>query len=150
MFAGCSNLKSVVFGVGNTTGLSTIQNMFMGCSAIQNIDLSPIKYEGIIGDFSWIFGNCSSLKTVDISGLKLTSSNTIRSLFVNCSELVTIYTDPTLDLSSANVGTEAFYMAKKIVGGQGSTSSYYGNNKTYARIDGGTSNPGYFTAKPSA
>lgn len=41
-----------------------------------------------------------------------------------------------------------FYGCTSLVGGAGTTydSSHY--NGVYARIDGGTSAPGYFTAKP--
>lgn len=39
-----------------------------------------------------------------------------------------------------------FYTCSKLVGGSGTTFDVAHVDKAYARIDGGTSNPGYFTA----
>ena len=40
-----------------------------------------------------------------------------------------------------------FNNSKKLVGGNGTVYSHSYTDKTYARIDGGTSSPGYFTLK---
>ena len=43
-----------------------------------------------------------------------------------------------------------FYNCTSLVGGQGTTYDANHIDKTYAHIDGGPSNPGYFTEKPEA
>ena len=40
-----------------------------------------------------------------------------------------------------------FYNSTNLVGGAGTRYDANHVDKTYARIDGGTSNPGYFTSK---
>ena len=42
-----------------------------------------------------------------------------------------------------------FLSSTNLVGGSGTKYNSSHIDKTYARIDGGTSNPGYFTEKPS-
>ena len=51
------------------------------------------------------------------------------------------------DISAVTSSSNMFYNTTNLVGGAGTTynSSYV--DKTYAKIDGGTSSPGYFTAK---
>ena len=71
----------------------------------------------------------------------------MNSMFKNATNLKTIYGSSKFVTTAVTSSTNMFYGCTKLIGGAGTkyNSSYV--DKTYARIDGGTSNPGYFTAK---
>jgi len=48
-------------------------------------------------------------------------------------------------MDKVSVSTEMFKECKNLSGGEG--TSYSETDKAYARIDGGTANPGYFSEK---
>lgn len=74
-------------------------------------------------------------------------------LFDGCSSLTTIYATADFDLSvvePVSGSTLIFYGCKNLEGGNGTKYSAIRVNQgiyTYGKIDGGTSNPGYFTLK---
>ena len=101
----------------NTSNVITMESMFLD-TKIETLDLSNFDMSNVT-DMSGMFGNNSALKTIYVSDKFITNNaSTSGNMFLNCTSLV---------------------------GGSGTTynSSYI--DKTYARIDGGTSNPGYFT-----
>ena len=71
----------------------------------------------------------------------------MRSMFHGSSNLKTIYGSSKFVTTAVTDSTNMFTGSTKLIGGAG--TKYNGSyiDKTYARIDGGTSNPGYFTAK---
>ena len=68
-------------------------------------------------------------------------------MFYSSTNLKTIYASNKFNTDKVTSSTDMFSSCTKLIGGAGTkyNSSYV--DKTYARIDGGTSNPGYFTAK---
>ena len=69
-------------------------------------------------------------------------------MFDGCTNLRTIYVGNGWSTAAVTGSTEMFNYCTSLVGGQGTTwNSSNPTDKTYAHIDGGTSNPGYFTAK---
>ena len=68
-------------------------------------------------------------------------------MFNSSTNLKTIYVSDKFNTNKVTSSYYMFYNCTKLVGGAGTkyNSSYV--EKTYARIDGGTSNPGYFTLK---
>ena len=71
-------------------------------------------------------------------------------MFLGCSELATIYVNSTnwkTDQVTSTSSSNMFKNCTKLVGGSGTkyNSSYIDIN--YARVDGGTSAPGYLTKK---
>jgi hypothetical protein len=74
----------------------------------------------------------------------------MQQMFYGCSGLTKIYVGDgwsTANLSLSSGGAQMFYGCSNLVGGRGTT--YDGNHKdaSYAHVDGGTANPGYFTDK---
>lgn len=68
-------------------------------------------------------------------------------MFYETTNLKTIYTSNKFSTNSVAMSTDMFKEATNIVGGLGTKYDSTKTDKTYARVDGGTSNPGYFTAK---
>lgn len=86
---------------------------------------------------------------LDIRGMDFSGTNNNDDgsswIFDNCANLVTIYADPDKNYVPVR-GSGMFSNSKKIVGGAGTTyNNSDGDNKKYAKIDGGPSNKGYFT-----
>ena len=61
--------------------------------------------------------------------------------------LKTIYASDKFNTDNVTNSSYMFTSCTNLVGGSGTKYNSSYTDKTYARIDGGTSNPGYFTAK---
>lgn len=68
-------------------------------------------------------------------------------MFYETTNLKTIYTSNKFSTNSVAMSTDMFKEATNLVGGLGTKYDSTKTDKTYARVDGGTSNPGYFTTK---
>jgi hypothetical protein len=69
-------------------------------------------------------------------------------MFEGSTNLRTIYVGSGWSTAAVTSSTNMFNNCTSLVGGQGTTwNSSNPTDKTYAHIDGGTSNPGYFTDK---
>jgi len=66
-------------------------------------------------------------------------------MFGNCSNLKTIYVSEDFVTTSVTSYGDMFTNDTNLVGGNGTVYDYNNRDKTYARIDEGTSSPGYFT-----
>ncbi len=71
----------------------------------------------------------------------------MNSMFRNCTSLVTIYAGSGFTTDTVTSSTTMFYGCTNIKGSANTGYNKDITDKTYAHIDGGTSNPGYFTAK---
>ena len=65
--------------------------------------------------------------------------------FLGCSNLKTIYSSEKFSTAKVTRSDDCFTGCTSLVGGAGTTFSKNKTGKEYARIDGGPSNPGYFT-----
>jgi hypothetical protein len=68
-------------------------------------------------------------------------------MFFCCSNLRTVYVDNGWSTAAVRSSSYMFYGCTSLVGGRGTTYDVNYIDKTYAHIDGGPSNPGYFTDK---
>lgn len=95
-----------------------------------------------------MFQNCESLTSLDLSSFNTAKVTNMNGMFELCSKLKTIYASSLFTTDAVSSSTNMFYGCTSLVGGAG-TKIYDASHidKDYARIDGGTSNPGYFTAK---
>ena len=106
---------------------------------LENINWSNVT------DVSYMFADDTKLPSIDLRKMNLTGKN-CDYMFQNCSALKTIYCDDdyTSTLSSA---TLMFYGCSSLQGHRGTTYSSAHTDASYARPDGGTYAPGYFTGK---
>ena len=72
----------------------------------------------------------------------------MRDMFRDCGSIERIYVGANWSTSNVTDGEEMFFGCESLVGGEGTTYNSSKLDKTYAIIDGGTSNPGYFSVKP--
>ena len=97
---------------------------------------------------NYMFGYCKNLTNLDLSSFDTSNAANMSQMFYTCDNLTTIYVGPNWTTSSVTNSTSMFSSCTALVGGNG--TAYNDSNpkdKTYARVDEGTSSPGYFTLK---
>ena len=98
------------------------------------------------GGYGTFYG-CSSLTTLDLSSWNTKKSTDLNQMFYYTTNLETIYASEDFDVSNVSSSRDMFYNDTKLVGGAGTTYNSSKTDKEYAHIDGGASNPGYFTSR---
>ena len=146
MFHTCTSLAELNISSFNTSEVTNISSMFKGCSKLQTIDVSNFDTSKVTGTYN-MFDGCSKLQTIDLSSFKTSQVTSMSSMFRGCSQLTTIYASDNFMLWRVTSSSEMFKSCTLLVGGAGTTYNSAKIDKTYARIDEGTSKPGYFTAK---
>ena len=140
------NSKATILDVSNfdTSNVTDMSSMF-GNSEATTLDLSNFDTSNVT-NMNSMFLN-SQAATLDLSNFDTSNVTYMNSMFKNATNLKTIYGSSKFVTTAVTSSTNMFYGCTKLIGGAGTkyNSSYV--DKTYARIDGGTSNPGYFTAK---
>ncbi len=127
----------------NTSKVTTMKAMFKSTN-LTTLDLSSFNTSNVT-DMEGMFNPCTSLTTLDLSTFNTSKVTNMSYMFNGSTSLNTIYVSDKFVTTAVTSSTSMFGNMPKLVGGNGTkyNSSYV--NKTYARIDGGTSNPGYFT-----
>ena len=137
------NMSGFVFGTSTLAGAFSSTH---DIDSIETIDLSgAIINNGYLGG---AFSGRSTLKTIDLSNVVINNNITsLESMFYNDSSLTTIYVSNDWNIGNETGSYNMFAGCTSLVGGQGTTYDANHIDKTYAHIDGGLSNPGYFTLK---
>ena len=147
-FYGMQNLESITgMSYLNTSEVTNMAHMFNSCSKLTSIDLSGFNTSKVT-EMRVMFCNCTGLTSLDLSSFNTSNVTNMFNMFGGCSSLRTICVGNGWSTAAVSTSTNMFYNCTSLVGGQGTT--YNDSNpkdKTYAHIDGGPSNPGYFTAK---
>lgn len=173
MFAGCSSLEDIDLSHFNTAKLVNMSRMFWQCGSLTSLDLSNLNTSKV-ENMSWLFGYCNGLESIDMSGLNTSSVTTMMGMFINCSSLTeldlssfntqqvtnmgtmftsctslqTIYVGDGWSTENLSNSSNMFYNCTSLVGSMGTTYNASHVDAAYAHIDGGSSNPGYFSEKP--
>ena len=149
MFNGCSSLTSLNLSTFVTEKVSNMRNLFNGCSNLTSLNVNNFNTSNVIATIQMFLG-CSSLETLDLSSFNTGKVSNMSEMFRGCSSLKTIYVGSewsTSGIKSDGYGSGVFSDCTNLVGGAGTTYNYNHVDYTYAHIDGGSSNPGYLTAK---
>ena len=85
------------------------------------------------------------LTSLDLSSFNTSQVTNMTIMFNSCSNLRTIYVGSGWSTAAVTSSGYMFTDCASLVGGKGTTYDASHVDKTYAHIDGGTSNPGYFT-----
>ena len=152
----------------NNKATISISNMFTK-SRSSSIDLTNFNTQNIIDmsfSFSHISGKITGLDnlntknvtnmtamfntcpatTLDLSSFDTSNVTNMEAMFNSAANLTTIYVSNKFTTNNVTSSNSMFTRCKKLVGGMGTTfDSTSELDKTYARIDGGKANPGYFT-----
>ena len=126
-----------------------MEGMFLDCSGLTSIDLSSFNTEHV-DNMSSMFGGCTNLTTLDLTSFNTSYLLVTDWMFYYCRNLRTIYVGDDWDTGSLDSSEGMFKDCVSLVGGMGTTYDANHVDDEYAHIDGGPSNPGYFTAKNAA
>ena len=148
MFTECSALTSLDVSHFNTDKVTNMNGMFISCIGLTSLDVSNFNTENVT-DMNNMFGNCRGLTSLDLSNFTTETVNNMRYMFYYCNNLTTIYVGNGWSTAAVTNSDMMFYRCTKLVGGKGTTYDSSHINADYAHIDGGPSNPGYFTGKSS-
>ena len=164
-----SDSKATTLDVSNfnTSNVTNMENMFFKSKAttldLSNFDTSKVTYMSYMfwnsqattldlsnfdtSNVTHMLGMFEGTKatTLDVSNFDTSKVTDMEAMFYNSTNLKTIYVSNKFNTDKVTDSTSMFSGCTKLIGGAGTkyNSSYV--DKTYARIDGGTSNPGYFT-----
>jgi len=97
-----------------------------------------------------MFNGYYSLTCLNLNSFDTLNATAFDDMFRSCGRLKTIYVGDkftTANKKSENLVRNMFWKDYKLVGGMGTVFNSTKINDEYAHIDGGPSNPGYFTAK---
>ena len=138
--------KATTLDVSNfdTSSVSNMSSMFFSSQAT-TLDLSNFDTSNV-SNMSSMFSS-SQATTLDVSNFDTSKVTDMSKMFYNSTKLKTIYASNKFNTDAVTSSIEMFTHSTNLVGGSGTTYNSSYTDKTYARIDGGTSNPGYFTSK---
>ena len=145
MFYGCSSLTSLDLSSFNTENVTDMSWMFDNCNKLTSLDLSSFNTENVTNMFA-MFSGCSSLTSLDLSSFNTQNVTDMKDMFSYCSSLQTIYTTNKF-IAPTNNSNVMFRNCNNLIGGQGTIYDSSHIDASYAHIDGGTDNPGYFSCK---
>lgn len=104
-------------------------------------DISSIRH---------LFSGANNITEIDLTKIDMNKVTDLKETFAYCHKLKTIYVQN--DYAGTSNDSDTFIDCTSLIGGAGTKYDSTFIDSTGARIDGGSSNPGYFTAisqKPS-
>ena len=151
MFSNCTSLTSLDLRNFDTSKVTNMEGMFNNCQALESLNVSNWNTSNVT-NMGNMFTSCSRLTSLDLGGFNTSKVTFMWYMFSGCSQLVTIYAGSGWSTAAVTdfYSDKMFLNCTKIRGGQGTTYDATHVNRLYARIDGGPSNPGYFTIAPVA
>ncbi len=146
MFANCTSLPWISLTDFDTENVEDMSYMFSGCPELIELDLTSFNTENV-QTFAHMFSGCSSLKNLNLSTLSLAKATNVESMFNGCTNLETICNgDDWSTQTTITHSSSMFADCPTLVGGAGTTYTQNHVGLDYARVDGGTASPGYFSA----
>lgn len=172
-FCNMSNVENINLSSFDTANVTSMSNMFKGCSSLINLDLSGFNTSNVtsmhcmfrhlvkmktlilstnfntskVTDMSFMFQNNKGLVELDLSMFDTSKVTSMTNMFNGSNKLKTIYVSDKFTTANVSESVSMFMYCTSIVGGQETIYDDLYLDKTYARIDEGETNPGYFTSK---
>ena len=130
----------------NTSEVTNMMGMFLNCINLTSLDLSHFNTSKVT-DMEMMFGACWGLASLDLSSFNTSRVTYMTKMFTNCYNLNYIRVGSGWSTAAVTNSTDMFFNCTSLVGGQGTAYNSSHTDAAYAHLDGGTSNPGYFTDK---
>lgn len=172
LFFSCTKLKQIDLHTWDISSVSTCHWLFRDCSSLEFINIEGWDTSHV-NNMDRMFGECPklttikglnklntsnvqamqvmfisdiSLKSLDLSSFDTRNCIDTSQMFQNCYNLKSIYVSDTFVMTKVYKSTLMFLNCVSLIGGAGTTFVPSFIDGTAACIDGGPSNPGYFTA----
>ena len=139
-----SNAITLDLSSFDTSNVTDMSNMFRESKAT-TINLSSFDTSNVTNMSRMFFQ--SQVATLDLSSFDTGKVTNISGMFADNTNLKTIYASNKFNTDKVTNSAYMFGNCTSLVGSSGTAYDSTKVDKTYARIDGGTSSPGYFTAK---
>lgn len=155
MFEHMESLESLNLRSFNTSIVTDMSGMFCHCEKLTSLDVSHFDTSSVKKTGA-MFDSCQSLTSIDLSSWDTSSLESVIEvgsdyqigMFESCYKLETITVKAGTDWSAfTDEANKMFRYSSSLKGENGTTYSEEHSGAEYARVDGGTSAPGYFTAK---
>ena len=144
MFYTCEALTSLDLSAFDTHNVTNMSGMFESCTGLTSLDLSGFDTRNVT-DMYGMFEACDGLTSLDLSGFDTHNVTDMGYMFSYCDNLKTIYVGDGWNTAAVTNSDAMFYELPSLVGGMGTTYDANHTDMAYAHIDGGPSNPGYFS-----
>ena len=145
IFFKCTALTSLDLSSWNTSSVTNMERLVLDCTALTSIDLSGWNTSSVTNMYSMF--SSTALTSLDLSSFNTSKVTNMHTMFWQDKNIVTIYVGSGWNTDNVTSSYDMFLACRSLVGGAGTTYDSSKVDKTYAHIDGGTSNPGYFTEK---
>ena len=146
MFDNCQLLTSLDVSNFNTANVTSMYAMFENCQLLTSLDVSNFNTANVKSMYA-MFAYCLTLTSLDVSNFNIDKVTNTKTMFYGCTRLKTIYCDNDWSASTVLTTSDNMFYGTALVGGKGTTYNASVIDKTYARPDGGTEKPGYFSTK---
>ena len=146
MFSLCKALTSLDVSKFDTSKVTMMIAMFQSCEALTSLDVSSFDTSNVTY-MSYMFSRCKALTALDLSNFDTSKVTDMERMFYECSSLTTIFASDKFVTNGVTSDSNMFSSSSKLKGGAGTVYDESHTGKEYARIDGGTETPGYFTVK---
>jgi surface protein len=138
------NLETITnIGYLNTSEVRNMVGTFSEIAKLTNLNLQFFNTENV-ENMVGMFQNCM-LEELDLSSFNTQNVTDMREMFKDCTNLKTIVASQAFTTDKVRNSTDMFTSCTKLVGSAGTRYDANHTDKTYARVDGGTSRPGYFS-----
>lgn len=146
LFDSCRKLLSADLRGFETSEITSMYHMFMECSILESVNLSTFDTSKVTR-MDNLFNNCYRFKVLDLRSFETPVLQNVGYMFSGCSDLTRILVSDKFVTTSVTSSTEIFRNNQYLVGEKGTKYNLSINNYgvDYAHIDGGESNPGFFT-----
>ena len=145
MFA-ASQVRTLDLSNFDTSNVTLMYDMFHS-NNIEKLDLSSFDTSKVTNMGSMFNG--IKIATLDLSNFETSNVTNMKFMFSQAINLKTIYVSDKFTTANVTSSINMFNECTNLVGGYGTKYDSSNIEKSYAHIDGGTSNPGYFTEKPA-
>ncbi len=143
MFSG-SKATSLDLSNFDTSNVTNMKQMF-DYTSVTSLNLSNFNTSNVT-DMSNMFYN-SSATLIDLNSFNTSKVTNMSAMFDSCPNLTTIYVGNKFITNAVVFDNSMFSNSSNLVGGAGTVYDANHVDKEYARVDGGTALPGYFTLK---
>ena len=91
LFSRCRQLESVTFNSNCESSVRTFAYMFEGCTSLKSVDMSGVDCDGwAVESLKHMFDGCTSLEKVDVSGMAAGQFTEMEGMFNGCTALRSI------------------------------------------------------------
>ena len=145
MFYDCKKLTNLDLSGFDTKNVTRMDSIFGNCSSLTNIDLNTFDIKNVT-NMSKMFYGCSSLTSLDLSEFDTKNVTSMNEMFGYCRKLKTIYVGDNWTTDNVTGSYRMFDRCYQLYGSKGTNIyDFELTDKTYAKIDGGETAPGYLT-----